>query len=731
MANENVKLTTDTSQSQQAMQTLKASWINAAAGMTVIEKAFNHVGGALAGVNKLMNDSATFMDAVKDEAGVAAVQMAMAVTEGQIRPMELARQQNVLMRGSLRLTQEQFDLVAKAAVALSDEIGGDANSAFADLSKSLVTGTTKSLAQFGIQIEEGGTKAEKTAKVMEYLSETYGGYSVEVGGAADATEKMNNQIDMQRMLAARSFDGISKMLSKFKTFYMTEFLPGIVDSIAGTKWSVAAQQIGMINKLTDEAAVSQGAAAKSAIELRNALEQLNGMKYDHRAAGIEKEREQLKLLAIEWKIVSRAANSDYVDEFGENAFRIEEKLKLKAQELYDLQKRAFATLKPENMTLSEKNELLAKTVNLARLGIIQNQQAVSDAEKASALANATGKGMENQAKWNTIIIDGRAEIARLSKLTAEADRQQELMLSGVAAQFSGLLPLAEKFARLMGVGTGKDAPPLPKSGKTSAGIAVDLQAEANKKMKEMEKRRDEEMAASRKKKQDDAQAIGEKNRETLIANYDKEQTILQAALDKKKAAEKVARDKKYEEDLAAYNKDLEARKAYVAKTTELVTGLAQVSLNAIFAEKKARDGLSKSDYMMKQLAVYMRGQALKYAADAIGHTAGGFASLYWNPAGAAALFTAAKFDAAAAVAYGLGSASASAMAGSGSSGSSGSSGKQTTTGAPTKEAVAGTKEQRGNLTIVVGKDAFIIGTVDELMRKINGGLNDARRRGVL
>jgi hypothetical protein len=138
--------------------------------------------------------------------------------------------------------------------------------------------------------------------------------------------------------------------------------------------------------------------------------------------------------------------------------------------------------------------------------------------------------------------------------------------------------------------------------------------------------------------------------------------------------------------------------------------------------------LSKTEYMMKQLAAYMKGEALKYAAKSIGYLAEGIAASFWNPPAAAAAYKASAVSAAAAVAFGGGAAAAGAMAGKSSGGSSKST---SSASAPSRETMSGTSTQRSEITVILGGRGVVIGDQDALARAIGEVMGSATRRGVI
>lgn len=681
MAKSNVKLTADTSQAQQAMGALKTSWINAAAGMSVIENVLGKVGGALASVNQALRDQGQFFSAVKNEFELAAVQMAMAASDGMIKPMTLARGANVLMRGDLALTQEQMNTVAKAAIELGRATGNDVNQVFDTLSKAISTGAVKSLADYGIIINEGGSKSEKAAIALKRLEDRFGSLTIAVGDAAEAQDKLANEQHLNMMVAAKQFDSWSQKYTRWKG-EMVEGLSLITDTIAGTSFSNFEQ----INRTMKGMLQVQEDTAKARVELEKSYRTWSlvaASDFSNRRERIEAEQ---KLIGIRAELLKVSKNA--VDQ--------EQKIISYAQqhnfELTDIfQRKKWIELVQGNINkLTKDVDADAAKWNLT---VAVTQKTYENIYKfAKGIAGTIGAGMV----WAETDEEEKARLERQKK-AAEARRKAD------EAAYKASMDATREYLKA-------------KEEESAKSLDADIEKLGRHfdAMRELEKRKRDEATTEQQLAEaqrindaaDRARELRKKQREWLREDVAKEDAIRKAALEK----------------------DLARRKEYVAKTKKLVEGLAQVSLAAIFAEKKARDGLSRTEYMMKQLAAYMKGEALKYAAKSIGYLAEGVAATFWNPPAAAAAFKASAISAAAATAFGGASVAAGKFAGSGTSGTSGGSGSGAS--APSREAVGGASE-RPNLTIVVGERAVLLGTMDDLMRTINGGLESARRRGVL
>ena len=682
MGTENVKLTANTSGAQQAMGSLKTSWINAAAGMAVVEKAFNMVAGAVGGVNQKMRDQAKLFSAVKDDMQLAAVQMAMAASDGMIKPMTLARGANVLMRGDLKLTQEQMNTVAKAAVELGRATGEDVNQVFQNFSNALNTGATRSLGAYGIAIDEAGSKAEKKKAIIERLTAQYGGLSIAASDAAEVQDKAANEMELQTNIIAKQADGLSQLWTKYKDFYTSEFLAGGVDVLFGTSLARGKQLEELFALLGKQARSLEIDFLMSAARTTNAQQNL-----------------QLDLLLHNQEEIVKSAEA-YAKSRNAELATLEKSI--------DLDKRRLSMASQLGISMDDVFATNSRLQAAEARRVELNQIITAEMERANGLAaglaeiyetrlKSAVQGVADALKTFGIGYTSAADLAAAAK-AAEAERKRrEAARAASAAEWQ-----KDKEAERAAIADFY-------SDRTLAKIkAIDDEIRRERDIRD-QGIRDAQAAdlAYEENKARQRKAIDEARGEIIMRNAEKESEIRKKALDK----------------------DLEDRKRYVAKTKELVEGLATVSINAIFAEKKARDGLSKTEYMMKQLKVYMKGEALKYLAKSIGYAAEGTAAIFWNPPAAAAAFKASALSLAAAAAFGSGSAAAGAMGGNNKPSSASGSGSSSKT--PDREAVGGATATPANVTINIMGRGVLFGTRDDLMRDIHAGMQSAGKRGVI
>jgi hypothetical protein len=746
VATTNVKLTADTSQAQQAMTALKAGWVNAAAGLTVVEKAFQHVGAAVEKVNQTLREQGQFFSAVKDDAQLAAVQISMAATDGMIKPMALAKGANVLMRGDLKLTQEQFDAVAKAAVELGRATGEDVNNVFDRLSKGILKGSTEAFNEYGITIRATGTIHERQATILKEITSRYQGVGVAARDAGEVMEKTANQTQLAMLQNAQKLDGLSQKWSEFKGFLATEWIPGGLDAVLGTSLSKTNQLKDLLWRLRKDVVDNDLATLDEKIRgmdlLYQARKEDRANEYKAFQQNIVEIDEEIKRKMRLLELAELIAKRNPTQEAKDGVRRVE-------KEIVELGNARVANLAMMEQYAGRHAQQTSKIGALVAEEIQARKNALDkarDEERAllqiDALQKSGNVSVMSQFEINSQLIDIRKEIAELEPGVTRDMQQQAAFLEVGRKAAEGMLSL------LQSVQPGKI---LSVFGETEEQRKARLKREADeaerkkaagraayaKSMEETEAYlKQQEEAAGKSldgqlakfgqhqdamnalKKQKDDEAI---TREQLGYAEEINRKIEQQRRIDEARAEIIEQNAKKENEIKkkAEAEDLARRKEYVAKTKETIEGLSQVTLNAIFAEKKAREGLSRTDYILKRLQVYMKAEAMKYAAKSLGYLAEGIAATFWNPPAAAAAFKASAVSAAAAAAFGGGAAAAGALGGNNKPSSSGASSSRS--GADAQRAEVGATEQRGSVNIIIGGSGVLWGGRTASTAPIAGG----------
>jgi len=95
-----------------------------------------------------------------------------------------------LIHGALRPTQEQMQTMGEAAVALRDTMGVDLKQAMDTLTDAMVTGRTRGLHEFGIEVQEGASKFETLKNIMGELNKKIAESHGPASTAADDLDRL-------------------------------------------------------------------------------------------------------------------------------------------------------------------------------------------------------------------------------------------------------------------------------------------------------------------------------------------------------------------------------------------------------------------------------------------------------------------------------------------------------------------------------------------------------------
>lgn len=154
--------------------------------------------------------------------------------------MQLMTASSRATNAGLQLTEHQFANLAVAADTFADRIGGDGTQALEQLTQALVTGSTRSLRQFGLALEGGGNRTQQTAHALRMLEEqfgateaeadTFGGRLAQVENALeDAKLELFEMTDSSRVLDT-AWDELSQTGRDFGEFLGVD-LPGPLEIV--------------------------------------------------------------------------------------------------------------------------------------------------------------------------------------------------------------------------------------------------------------------------------------------------------------------------------------------------------------------------------------------------------------------------------------------------------------------------------------------------------------------
>jgi hypothetical protein len=150
------------------------------------------VAKAAAQVEKLASASIEYSRQSKVLAGD--ISQAEKVTKGLVDTTSLMAHRNKLAAATIDVTADQFAKLTKFAAAQAQVMGEDVEPAVARFMKSLTSGRTTALKQFGIELKESGTVADTFAGVMEHVTGKVDDMHVEIRDPKDAWFKFQNNL---------------------------------------------------------------------------------------------------------------------------------------------------------------------------------------------------------------------------------------------------------------------------------------------------------------------------------------------------------------------------------------------------------------------------------------------------------------------------------------------------------------------------------------------------------
>lgn len=188
--------------------------INSAADLAGLGAAFNGIvklGGAIKDSIQEMEDFSKAWSKVEGN-----VLLADQAANGLIDTLVLVENRNKLSQAGLKITDKQFAAVAKSAAAYAQATGEDATKAMERLTKSLISGSSRGLRPFGIDIKEGGKAADNFAKSVKLLEDRSNDLNVELESTSDYMFSIKNNFDTLTGLMYTSLVGDDGVFSVFK-----------------------------------------------------------------------------------------------------------------------------------------------------------------------------------------------------------------------------------------------------------------------------------------------------------------------------------------------------------------------------------------------------------------------------------------------------------------------------------------------------------------------------------
>ena len=174
------------------------------------------------------------------QTGFAGAQMAVAVqdaTDGMMKIQTAAMSFNLIVKGAVGGTVEQVQSLGKASVDIAQQIGGNVDQIMQELTQAVMTGRTRTIAQYGIMIDEANVdinahinalekygetatandiKIEKSRTLLEAINAQYKDQLVTVGDINEIEEKYQNERARNGALSAKVNEKMAKQIQELK-----------------------------------------------------------------------------------------------------------------------------------------------------------------------------------------------------------------------------------------------------------------------------------------------------------------------------------------------------------------------------------------------------------------------------------------------------------------------------------------------------------------------------------
>lgn len=272
--------------------------------------------------------------------GAAKLMKYSAAVDYMINANALMRSSNALVNGDLKVSEDRFESVTKAAVQFARASGEDVNTILKTLTDSINAGTTRGLKQFGIQIDDTGTKAQKSERILFELHKRFKDIKIAAGDAAEDMDKFKNKTKIMELVGG---DAIERLTRKYQSMKLSaaEAVAFVFDSSTAQLYDQKISQMGekvFANTLaiTDEISKQVDLRIKAADLSKNDAD--NGQRRreiaDEMVISLDKQIALLKSSLERQKMIT-----DYAQRTGENYERSKEKLEQLKLQLSDAVKK--------------------------------------------------------------------------------------------------------------------------------------------------------------------------------------------------------------------------------------------------------------------------------------------------------------------------------------------------------------------------------------------------------
>jgi hypothetical protein len=189
------------------------------AGIDMLGQMYNSVKDNIAELDKF----AQSWQRANKEAVIAADTAAA----GLIDTGEIIKQHNALMHAGVKITDQQFRTIAVRSVEMAKATGQDATQAFQRLTKSIQTGSTRALREYGVDLRTSGTLTQKQTEAVNKLTKGFDNMSVSADTASEQLFALENNLGTFYSLLwdatgrnetfSNSLDSLNSALGEFNT----------------------------------------------------------------------------------------------------------------------------------------------------------------------------------------------------------------------------------------------------------------------------------------------------------------------------------------------------------------------------------------------------------------------------------------------------------------------------------------------------------------------------------
>lgn len=422
-------ISADSSKAVQAMTALQGSMTEANQATELLGKGFNGLVSALDGIEQMAINASKMRVQMNQlgRDGVAQLMNMRRATDDLIEADQLMRARFALTRNGLKLTEEQFGNVLKAAVKFSRAGGEEVGIVLDRLAKGITGGTVSAVNDFGFALDESGTIADRQKRILEALGAKYKDVEISAKGAAEeATRSANAHKANMAMFTDERVKNIAKGWRSMKDGAKELAVSILTWSTAGDRQirimkemrQSAMEVASEILQLRTQYVLTQDllkSLRKGTIEYSIALEKQRGIV--NQLITKEKERHSLRTAALNKEIEIEKKKLESAQKLIPWASEVH----AKSQKNFKEQQSAIAKMLPWANKLNEisdnrveikaklakENKKHAASIKDLTKDVENLTNAYGDLGKKALMAGAAmlQKGMESASKW---LAEGRA-----------------------------------------------------------------------------------------------------------------------------------------------------------------------------------------------------------------------------------------------------------------------------------------------------------------------------------